>query len=203
MAEHVWSIFCRKGSIDKDTNELTLFEVRESLTFSGLLDNEILDDKPLYLPIELVLISLWIRSDIDKPENFTFRSKFLLPNKTEMQVMEENGDLSNTKFQRIICKFPSIPFVGDGLYRILIEQKVLKNKKEKWIRVANIPIELLQNKDNASKQILKSLSKKKATKKKATKKKATKKKATKKKATKKKATKKKATKKKIVRKKKL
>lgn len=74
MAKHVWSVLCRKGVLDSDNN-LSLFDVCESVKIEGKLPTEGVGIK---LPMQLV--TLWIRSELTKPEKAESRALVEMPN---------------------------------------------------------------------------------------------------------------------------
>src|SRR5262245_60174861 len=71
MAKHVWSVLCYKGVVDQFTNQVSLLDVTETVVVKLLepvpqaTDAETNDVR---LPMNLHLVTLWIRSNLAVPE---------------------------------------------------------------------------------------------------------------------------------------
>lgn len=159
MALHIWSVACRKGVVDKFTSLVSLFDVIESLTLTvGAGSDFIAKTKEARkkgeyagLPSEIMIVSLWHRSDPDIPEQATCRYRVLTP---EGKVPPPDVeaiilDLETHVRVRTFGKVPSLPFAGFGDYWVLVETQV---DDEKWKEVARLPIELKDGREEMGDQ---------------------------------------------------
>lgn len=80
MIDHVWSILCGKSTTDRETNNLSLFEVIEQINVLGPLPEPA---AKMALPMPFELVSLWCRANPGEPEESTARIKLLAPNNAE------------------------------------------------------------------------------------------------------------------------
>lgn len=153
MAHHVWSVLCYKAPIDKDTNEVSLLNVVESLTIrtteAELQDRveRLKEGEQALLPPpgNLELVSWWVRSDFDIPEEgVRARVVLRLPDGREQVTEERTMDLRQSSGYRLKFRVPGIPFGGVGAYWFEIQQQE-NGKKEggrAWDTVASIPLKV-------------------------------------------------------------
>jgi hypothetical protein len=173
MAEHIWSVLCNKISVDRVTNILSIFDVREGASFKIIKPEE---GKQVVIPINLTLVSMWIRSDLNKPESIKFKPVVLSPDGKKMDDLgvELVADLVNNHKHRTNIQFMDFPISQSGFYRFQLEVKEVKNKKIKWNKVCDIPFEVniqVDDSEVTNNSIKKKTSKKKTSKKKTSKKK--------------------------------
>lgn len=145
MARHVWTVLCRASSIDKDSGELSLFQVMEGFTISGPL-SEALEGTPTgslpVAPMNILLVSFWVRSDPAKPEK-NARVRYVMVTPTGKRIAETEASISLHDNQRsrhklIINHFPI--FGKDGTYEW--RTQVPGKKSGSWRTVARTPFEV-------------------------------------------------------------
>ena len=85
MIDHIWSLLCGKSSTDRETNNLSLFDVIEQINLLGPVPEP---GQQTLLPMPFELISLWSRSDPTHAEESTARIKLLAPNSVELLTQE-------------------------------------------------------------------------------------------------------------------
>src|SRR3989338_5214550 len=68
MINHLWSIACSRTSVDRESNNISLFEVLEQLTLSG---GPIQPGKKGVVPILFEIVSLWTKEH----ENETIKGR--------------------------------------------------------------------------------------------------------------------------------
>ena len=141
MAEHVWSVLCRKGVQDRETNLISLLEVPEKITARGMLDleEEIAAGRTL-LPVQLELVSWWVRSDFRQEEESAGRFLMIAPDHQEVGRLDFPIDLTGSHTgRRTIAKVTRLPIdKGTGLFWSVVELQ----RGEGWTAVARIPLEL-------------------------------------------------------------
>ena len=138
MAEHIWSVLCYKGCIDKFTEQISLLEVVEALTVPyGSSPAELMETG---LDVSLQLVSLWMRSGIEIPEVAYSRLSLQVPDGSIAERDELEVDLRKRPRIRTFFKMAALPFRGIGLYTLIIEQRDGAN--DCWKQVAGIPLEI-------------------------------------------------------------
>lgn len=134
MIQHVWSVLCSKASIDRETNNISLFEVIEQIQIQGLAD------EPGVLPCSLELVSLWSRTEPDKPSRGEARIFLRTPRTTNLMPQTQAVDLQQYRRLRSRLVIPSIPIEGPGIYTFVVECR--EQGREQWVQVASIPLEV-------------------------------------------------------------
>lgn len=141
MAEHVWSVLCYKGVIDKFTNQVSLLDVIEAFNFEEVPQLPPESERPegTFFRVQAQVVSLWVRSQHDIPETVRWRVAIRLPTgKIETGDTQTEADLSAGTRGRSILQFPVLPFAGMGTYWFDVQAADGDN----WITKASIPVEL-------------------------------------------------------------
>lgn len=134
MIQHVWSVLCSKASIDRETNNISLFEVTEQIQAQGPAD------EPGVLPCSLELVSLWSRTEPDLPSRGEARIFLRTPRTANLMPQTQAVDLQEYRRLRSRLLIPSIPIEGPGIYTFVVECR--QQGQEQWVEVASIPLEL-------------------------------------------------------------
>jgi len=135
MIDHVWTLICTRAIIDRDTNNLSAFNIIEQIQIRG----EPTPDG--VVPIGLEVVSLWMRSDFNVPCRGRWRLSFLSP--SGIQIKTVDGELDLSKYERVRARrfFMGLPMSEPGRYRFVLE---LQNEgKEDWQQVASIPLKVV------------------------------------------------------------
>lgn len=154
MARHVWSVLCYKSSIDKDDNQISLLAVTEKLTIRDpsrqdleqLLEETLAEDKGIIFPVNLHLVTWWVRSDYEKPETRPLRLQVLFPDGKRIVAGEGVIDLTKAAGHRVRWALNTLLFRGFGLHWFSIESKPGK----RWSVAARIPLEIVHSSDGLS-----------------------------------------------------
>ena len=134
MIEHVWSVLCKEGVIDRETNNIYLHNIIEMITIRA-------DPKPSVIFVHgLQIVTFTVRSDPQQPEKGEIRISFESPGgkvqgKTDIQI-----DLETTERSRNIVKFTSIPISAPGRYYFRIQLRT--DPDTRWKRVASLPVDI-------------------------------------------------------------
>jgi hypothetical protein len=136
MIEHVWTVLCRDSVIDRDSNNLSLFNVLEQIT----VHSEMEGDEAAVAPIEMEAVSLWSRSDDDVPAKGVQRLTLLSPSGETLASGEQEIDLSKHRRFRNRVRFGGLPVKGAGRYIFRVEQK--NEGEAEWQHVTGVPLEL-------------------------------------------------------------
>jgi len=149
MAEHVWSVLCQKASIDKDTNEVSLSGVVETINVleteekvrSELSERATPADGPPLLLFPMELVSYWTRSESATPETGVGRIGIEVPSGETLKWTETPFTLEAGFGWRLRVRMGGLPFMGQGLYRFLVQIKD-EDQEGGWRTVARIPVVL-------------------------------------------------------------
>lgn len=133
MIEHIWSVLCRHSVIDTESRNITLFEVIEQIGINT--DAEL----PAIVPLQCQIVSLWKRSQEDKPLSADARLVIRTPKGEEIISNEiYKVDLSDAPRHRSRLNLTDLPVDGEGSLYFLIQLW----QEEDWQTVARIPLQI-------------------------------------------------------------
>ena len=144
----LWSILCGGISIDRETNNISLFNVIEQIKPGAVFEvpeaaeapPEAIDNPPQIISsLSVRLVTLWARSDPDTPETGQGRHKVVPPTGKPSVTNAYKIDLTKFKRTRVISNFPGLPSRGPGQYIVGVESEQAKGK---WETVFELPIEV-------------------------------------------------------------
>lgn len=118
MFEHYWTVLCRKGVIDKDSNNISLQEVLEQINILGPLPAEG-DSGAIPGPYEI--ITLWGRANYNEPVKGIARYVIEYGYGDDMKAANEQTieiDMTKHNRSRSKLKVQLLPIFGEGLHRI-------------------------------------------------------------------------------------
>ena len=119
------------------SNNISLFEVIEKISGVALV-NEGAESIQL-VPIQLELVSLWSRTDLDEPTRGEARMTLLAPDGTQISPpVLYSVDLTEYARSRQITRVNGIPVRGAGKYTFQTEIRT----NEDWELVSRIPLEV-------------------------------------------------------------
>ena len=133
MIRHIWSVLCSRSVIDTTSNNISLLEVVEKITFVG-------PGGIGFAPTQLELVSLWSRSDFAAPERGRGR----------VTVMSQAGvtlhpstvfdiDLNTYLRVRSRLQIGGLPVIADARF---YEFRIELEREGVWGEVGSIPLEL-------------------------------------------------------------
>lgn len=135
MIEQAWTVLCVRSATDKETNNISLFEVLEQIQIFG-------PNRPpggtAVLPLTMELITLWERSDWTVPTRGTARAVIRLPDGETQPPIELDVDLTNAPRHRTLMRFSGLPFRDPGVIRFEVFVRVTGT--DEGHRVANVPL---------------------------------------------------------------
>jgi len=135
MIEHAWTVLCKKAIVDPQTGNITLVETVEQINATGAAP-----DFPALAPMEMELVSLWYRTDIEVAVRGQGRIALIGPDGHvvgDPQTLQL--DLTTFVRARTIAKLPGLPVTGAGVYRFQVELSV--DGQEEWRIVARVPVQ--------------------------------------------------------------
>lgn len=155
MARHVWSVLCSRSIIDRESNNLSLFDVIERVSITedlATLEAKKAENPDSGIAIEYDVASLWVRSDPDVPEAVTGRIKIVTP--TGKETVTPNyfiNLMGQARRFRQRAHLIGFPYDGLGRYWIKVEYDAPGGAQV----VAEIPVEVVHGDEAAQPQVLK------------------------------------------------
>ncbi len=141
MIDHVWSVLAQGIAIDRDTNNISLFNVIEQVQVAAALSPEI-GGYPL---IGFELVTLWSRSKPDAPARGEGRVVISSPSGELLAELPYNIDLTAHERTRQRTRFVGIPAKGSGKYRFQTEFR--QDDNDKWEPVSCVPLTVILPED--------------------------------------------------------
>ncbi|MEA3344807.1 MAG: hypothetical protein U9Q78_00935 [Chloroflexota bacterium] len=137
MIDHVWTVVCSRSVIDRDSNNVCLLNVLEQITVGGKPTAEDVEA----IPIEMEVVSLWARSDLDVPTGGAERLTLVSPSGEVLFSGESEIDLSAHRRFRNRARFRGLPIREEGRYVFRVESQA--DDEVGWHHAADIPLEVI------------------------------------------------------------
>src|SRR6266436_4257430 len=109
MIDHVWSVVCSRSATDRETNNISLFEVIEQLNVLGPLPDPA---ARAAAPIPFEIVSLWARSQPAEAEESTGRLTLIAPNGNEAYAQTFPVNLTENLRMRTQMRSMGFPLLG-------------------------------------------------------------------------------------------
>lgn len=135
MIHHVWSVFCSSSAIDRDSNQVSLFDLVEQINVQ--LTEAAPAGQKVVIPARFQLVTLWTRGDANEAESGLSRLRLVAPSGEELLKSENDVDLTEHNLRRVRLNLVGMPYVGDGRYHFRVE---LKDGAE-WRLVGDVPVQ--------------------------------------------------------------
>lgn len=137
--KHAWTILCRKSSIDKDTNNLSLFDSFEELHVTPT--DKLPDKAKQGLPVNFEIVSLWYDNDPSTESKGTLRIELYdSKNKKFKEFDHEFVIPKNFKRMRTRIRMIGLPMseAGDYIFKI----KYQKSDQTNYTLATELPFEI-------------------------------------------------------------
>lgn len=135
--EHVWTVFAERVITDKSSNQVSLIDAVEEIRIVFPAG----PTRVFPVPFDGWFITLWVRSDVTRPEKGLMRVSFIGPAGEPIVAAKPEGeevDLTEKLRIRLTTHMISVPSKGNGRYHYIVEQKL----ETQWVRVAKIPVDV-------------------------------------------------------------
>lgn len=132
MVDHVWSVLCGQAIVDERSNNVSLINVLETVTFVGPAPPA---DGDVRLPFEAELVSVWTRSDPDIAAYGQAKLLIQTPSGKQREGPLVEIDLSDQLVFKTIGVV-ALPFSELGLYYFIVQLQ----HKDEWVQVSKIPL---------------------------------------------------------------
>lgn len=137
MAKHTYSLLCKSTSIDKATNQLSIFETLDDVSI--VVPSNISVNGIQAIPMTAHLVSVWRRDKHDVAETSVGRILIKSPSDEDLGEIPLNIELKKHRLARIILTMTSLPLSkGPGMYFFCIQEK--SHEESIWRTVAEIPL---------------------------------------------------------------
>lgn len=139
MIEHIWSVACSRALIEKETNNVTLFNVIEEITAEAKVPRADLPAGQPVVPIEFEVVSFWARTNVDEPARGLARI-VVQPPDGQPNPIGDPYDIDLTEYQRLRTRahFDGFRPGESGRYWFIIKKQ---ERDGDWEEVARIPIQ--------------------------------------------------------------
>jgi hypothetical protein len=132
MIDHIWTVVCSASVVDRNTNNISLFNVIEQIRIPAHYQ----PDSAVAIPLDVS--TLWSRHEIDTPSQERARLSLLSPSNEELRQQDFEIDLRESARHRSRIHFNVLPVGGHGKHVFRVE---LWNEQEaEWECVADIPV---------------------------------------------------------------
>jgi hypothetical protein len=152
MAEHVWTVLCQSSLIEPETKVISLFQVVEKLTLRPFSGGESVEvelerahnegKKGIYFPVQMRLVSWWVRTDPSREESIGPRIALQSPEGERLLEQVVPLDLEKYTSQRLTLHLDKLQITQLGRYWFLVEQPKETKNKTKWVAVAKSPLDI-------------------------------------------------------------
>jgi len=136
MINHIWTVLCTRSSTDRETNNISLFDVIEQLNVLGPMP-EVTANVALPIPYEVV--TLWARAQPTEAEESAARLILIAPNNAEIHTQPFSVNLTQKSRMRTQLRSVGFPLRGPGRYIFKLE---IQRANGNWEPVAHIPVEV-------------------------------------------------------------
>jgi hypothetical protein len=141
VARYVYSVLCKRGIVDQSTNLLSLIDVLEGIEAAGParpIDPATEKPETVALDLDAMLVTVWARSDLAKPEpGIVARIAVLGPDGKRVGGSgEQTLQLDAFENFRTFTTIPKLPVTHDGRYEFAVQIRSGKG----WRTVGKVPL---------------------------------------------------------------
>ncbi len=141
MIRHIWSILCRKSTIDSDSNNISLIDIFEQFD----VNYEVKDQKKFTgvfnIPIEYEVVSLWQRENSTKVLHGEVLYEIYSPdNIKQKEILQKIEILEKYRRYRTRLRINGLVVNLSGIY--IFKVKLKKEPQTAFKIVAELPLEV-------------------------------------------------------------
>lgn len=135
MPQLIWSVLCYKGCLDSYSNQVSLLDVIEGLSIKT---NQL--EGRLTIPVQMNLVSFWMRSEPGVPEAFEARANLVMPDGTQLPGLVLSGDLQTNLKLRTFMRIEGLEVRDPGPHWLALEYRT--SAESEWVRVGKVPLDI-------------------------------------------------------------
>lgn len=148
MINHIWSVLCRRSIVDRDTNNISIFDVFEQLTVEiKIRKGANKNVSKINLPIDYELVSFWTKDikDADFSYKGEVKAEIIGPSGAVEKVFEQPLEMPK-EMKRLRTRLQIKGFVAEEskIYHFQVSFKEIGENKYK--KVASVPLEIIVKK---------------------------------------------------------
>lgn len=133
---HLWTVVCSSTSVDRVTNNVSLFNVLESIQITT--PSQL--DFPANVPFQATVVTTWTRDDPDVPATGEMRTRILGPDNQELiSTPAIDIDLRTSLRARTIGGISGIRVAGPGTHCFEVSWR--EGETDPWAVAIKLPIE--------------------------------------------------------------
>ena len=137
----IWAILAERVAIDKDTNNISLFNVIEEVMVPAQPPRTLPDTtEDSIIPSIMELVILWARTDFEIPERGLGRIRVVAPELTRSLSVDQEVDLSKFLRLRSRLRLPGLPAGGEGTYLFKIDGRPATGE---WAQMFELPLRVV------------------------------------------------------------
>lgn len=131
---HVWTVVCQQSLEDKKSNNYSLIETLNRVSFKG----DIPPERPVNLPFTYHVVSQWIRSNEYDNHLYPARLRILSPENDELVAAEITVNLKEHDNFRTRFGIDTFRYTENGIYEF--EMSYLQG--DDWIVATLVPLKV-------------------------------------------------------------
>lgn len=141
MINLLWCVICSKSSIDKESNNLSLFNIIEEIGFNQEAPS-VEEGQTITLPINFEIVSFWESNPYNSDDRLDLRIIVLMPGEREHPV-DQTYSINFTSHPRLRVRIlvNGFPYNGSGRYLIRLEKRHVLIDGD-WELATELPIEI-------------------------------------------------------------
>lgn len=138
MIKHIWTVLCSRSINDKESNNVSLVEVLESVQLQ--VEEKTKGEPAFVVPFPFDVVTLWGRAEAKKPSRGRAKDIVLSPSAKIIAEHEYEVDLSVYERFRFTTKFQRFPVQESGRYQF--RTQIRDEKRDIWKDVSDVPLEV-------------------------------------------------------------
>lgn len=147
MVKHVWSVLCRRSVIDKESNNLSIYDVFEQLNV-GLKIRQGTPQNVFNIPIDFEVVSLWVKDNKKEHYKGDFEIEVVNPSGRTAKIFGQKLEMpSEMRRLRSVVRIKGLVVDEGGDY--LFKVNIKKEGEKTFETVIELPLEVnLSKQDN-------------------------------------------------------
>ena len=134
----IWAVLCEGSSTDRETNNVSLFNILEEVHFPEPPDAQNEPDRSLVVPVRVLLMVLFARSNFAEGEVNTARLAIYTPGASDPELLPEFPvDLMSAHRNRTRLNIAGLPLRGEGDYLFQVQ---MLSKNREWQQLFEVPL---------------------------------------------------------------
>ena len=139
--KHIWSVVCKKSTIEQETNLISLFDSLEQLNVQTN------GDKPagvdvVNVPMENEVVSFWFRENVNQLEKYSIKIEIIDPDNRVLNTYDNIMEFpKGMRRIRARVKSIAIPVTKSGIYFYRVSFKKVDEKD--FSEAVKIPVEVI------------------------------------------------------------